>query len=797
MKCISFSGFSKSAQANAGDAARALFRVWKRVAAIAFTVGSLGLSGGVHAEVELRSNHASGLCLAYDSGAAVLASCGSSSTKLQFDGYGMIGVKVGDEFRCLRTNGKERNLTWEICLAGVATRWAQVTDGGRSNANLRNEQGFCADIKNESRAAGAAVQAYDCGPVTHRQWTLGGTFTKEPTAGRIVVLPGDSLPADLKRYLPAVEAILRSGKLVDIAEVQSSLVAAGGGNLSFAQAQTLVAAGAGNLVSGGAGNLVAAGGGNLGPQASSLVAAGGGNVMVKFGTGLVAAGGGNLVAAGAGNLKILVDAARLIGNDGSTLTERGLKGLNLVTDNGAGLNAWQLSQLVKSGNVSMVPEVASLVAAGGGNLVAAGAGNLSLAAVNNLVAAGAGNLVAKNALFGPPLVEAARLSFALASVPDSGWCKDTGFVAVFKDLLGREPANVRECDPNTYKGGAWRTDPSISVPLMAAVSDPAKLQKLANMVLGKWEGFKSGQIATPTPPPRPPVPPPPPPLPPAAAPQAGNFNIIAASGKCVAPGVGGGVLIWDCVSNPNQVFERTSIGQIKQGGQCLGNSGNQVRFESCGGSGATHQLWVQAGGALRNSNNPPYCMEVAGGGTANGTGINAVTCNGASAQNWNMRAAAVAVTPPPPPPPAAPPPAPRPPTPPPPPPPPPPPVAQVTNVSIYSAYANKCLAPGAGGGVLIWDCVSNPNQGFEHTGIGQLKQNGQCLGNSGNALVFQSCGGAGATHQLWIVDGGALKNKNQPAYCMDIENGGRNNGTKVLAWSCHGGPNQKWDLRRR
>ncbi|MBC7623360.1 MAG: RICIN domain-containing protein, partial [Aeromicrobium sp.] len=70
-------------------------------------------------------------------------------------------------------------------------------------------------------------------------------------------------------------------------------------------------------------------------------------------------------------------------------------------------------------------------------------------------------------------------------------------------------------------------------------------------------------------------------------------------------------------------------------------------------------------------------------------------------------------------------------------------------------------------------------------------------GNSGNTLVFQGCGGEGATHQIWVVEGGALKNKNQPAYCMDIENGGRNNGAKVLAWNCHGGPNQKWDLRNR
>ena len=790
MQYLSFSELASLVRTDAVHRAEAIYHRMKRGAGIALTAMFLAFSGGAHAEVEFRSNHASGLCLARSEadGSAMLAACGSF-TQLQFDGYGLIGKRVGEEYRCLRSNGKERVLTWDVCNPSTNNRWILVSDGGGNNANLRNEQGFCADISRESRSAGAAIQAYDCGLATHRQWTRAGTLTKEPTAGRIVVLPGDSLPADLKRYLPAVESILRSGKLVDIAEIQSSLVAAGGGNLSFAQAQTLVAAGAGNLVSGGAGNLVAAGGGNLGPQASSLVAAGGGNVLVKFGTGLVAAGGGNLVAAGGGNLKMLVDAARLIGNDGATLTERGVKGLNLVTDNGAGLNAWQLSQLVKSGNVSMVPEVASLVAAGGGDLVAAGAGNLSLAAVNNLLDAGAGSLVAKNASFGAPLVTA-LLARSLLSVPDSGWCKDTGFVAVFKDLLGREPANVRECDPNTYKGGAWRTDPSISVPLMAAVSDPAKLQKLANMVLGKWEGFKSGQIATPTPPPRSPVPPPPPPLPPAAAPQAGNFNIIAASGKCVAPGVGGGVLIWDCVSNPNQVFERTSIGQIRQGGQCLGNSGNQVRFESCGGNAATHQLWVQAGSALRNSNNPPYCMEVAGGGTANGTSITAVTCNGSSAQNWSTRAVAVA---PPPPPPPAPPPPPRPPAP----PPPPPPVAQATNVNLFSAYASKCLSPGAGGGVLIWDCVNNPNQVFEHTAIGQLKQNGQCLGNSGNTLVFQSCGGAGATHQLWVVESGALRNKNQPPYCMDIENGGRTNGTKVLAWSCHGGANQKWDLRRK
>ena len=31
---------------------------------------------------------------------------------------------------------------------------------------------------------------------------------------------------------------------------------------------------------------------------------------------------------------------------------------------------------------------------------------------------------------------------------------------------------------------------------------------------------------------------------------------------------------------------------------------------------------------------------------------------------------------------------------------------------------------------------------------------------------------------------------------LDVEGGSTNNGAKVLQWSWHGGPNQKWELRK-
>jgi hypothetical protein len=591
---------------------------------------AITLAGVAHAEVQFASQHANGLCLSSSpSGSAVLAVCGQPDTQFAFDGYGMIGVKVGNAYRCLTSAGKDQDLRFGPCNASAATRWALVNDGSNANANLRSEQGWCADIRREARSQGAPVQAYDCGAVSHRKWTQRGSVTKEPgTQVATKPLPGDSLPPELKKHLPAIEQILKSGRVVDIPEIQSTMVAAGAGNLSFSDVATMVAAGAGNMVAAGAGNMVAAGAGNLGPQAASIVAAGGGNLQVKFGAGMVAAGAGNLVAAGAGNVKSLVDAAKVI----QANSNLGAQGINAMVAAGAGnLTAQQIMPMVAAGGGNFAGDIKPLVTANA-------ASALSLTGVSSLVTHGAVPLVSQNPGFAQPLI-ASFASRGLLSVPDSGWCKDSGFVAVYRELVGRDPANTTECDPNTYKSGAWQNNAAVRDAFLRAVNDGAKLQKLSNMLLGRWEGFKTGQpIATTTPvSPTPPVTQPVTPQPPTGA--AGTYSVVSTyANKCLAPAAGSGMLIWDCVSNPNQAFERTAIGQLKQNGQCLGNNGNTLALQACGGSGALHQLWVIDGGILKNKNQPALCLDIEGGGRNNGSRVLAWSCHGGANQKWVLRA---------------------------------------------------------------------------------------------------------------------------------------------------------------
>ena len=722
----------KTISSPSGDAmfASAIARWMKRIGALGLFAGSIALPAIGQAQVQFQSRHAAGLCLGYAGGKAELLSCQLDATQLQHSGYGMIGARVNDQYRCLESVGKERDLQWSQCVASPGKNW-QI----QPNGNLRNEQGWCVDIKNRLSSSNAVIQAYDCAAVAWREWTRSGSG-RAPT-------PGPILAANLERYLPAMESVLRSGRLVDIADLTSGLVATGGGNLTFTQAGSIVAAAAADLVASGGGNIVASGGGNLGPQATALVASGGGNLQIRFGAGVVAAGGGNLVATGGGNIKSLIDAARLITNDGATFSAAGLS--KLVSDDGASLTGKQLAQLVASGGGNMAPEVGSLVASGGGNA-------LSLKAINGLVATGGGNLAARNPAFAEPLISAFN-SRTVLSVPDSGWCTDRGFVAAFKDLVGREPANVTECDPTTYKGGAWRQVPAIRDPLMSAVADPAKLQKLANMVLGKWEGFKTGQpvAATPPPPPNPNTPP-----------------ASLASGPCADPWVNDTVY---------KTLNRAARGSGKYSGECDINrygSGSwsdypdllrktQVAYSACSNRVISSAIWEAMGRAPRDS---------AANGECNPTHYNSGSWSSYDVLINMVRLAAtapVATTQPIPPP------------------------APVRTIIIRSSYApGKCLEL-TGSGAILMDCNGGTNQKFTQEVGGLLKRNAQCLGNSGNTLRLESCdGGSGAVHHVWRIVNNAAQNGNIPPTCLDIEGGSRNNGARVLGWACHGGPNQQW-----
>lgn len=97
------------------------------------------------------------------------------------------------------------------------------------------------------------------------------------------------------------------------------------------------------------------------------------------------------------------------------------------------------------------------------------------------------------------------------------------------------------------------------------------------------------------------------------------------------------VLLWNCHGGSNQAFRFVSgnYGMISLGNQqCLtsGTSAGPLTAQTC--TNATNQRWgFQANnGTLRSENG--FCVDIQGGGTANGSMILGWTCTGASNQRW-------------------------------------------------------------------------------------------------------------------------------------------------------------------
>lgn len=109
----------------------------------------------------------------------------------------------------------------------------------------------------------------------------------------------------------------------------------------------------------------------------------------------------------------------------------------------------------------------------------------------------------------------------------------------------------------------------------------------------------------------------------------------------------------------------------------------------------------------------------------------------------------------------------------------------------------KCLDAKNNVEAIVWDCHGGSNQQVSFSGYGAFKVGGRCLGAAGQSmqqgeqLVFTACNNNNLG-QRWAFYRGALRN--ELGYCADIKGGSKTSGTPVIAWSCHGGANQKWGL---
>lgn len=129
------------------------------------------------------------------------------------------------------------------------------------------------------------------------------------------------------------------------------------------------------------------------------------------------------------------------------------------------------------------------------------------------------------------------------------------------------------------------------------------------------------------------------PHPPAMGPAAHRHVIVevrsgVAAGSCMdANAAKGKVILWPCHGGPNQKFAYFDDGTLRLDGRCLGANGASLVLKACDLSPDTH--WTFEGGEIRNG--AEQCIDIAGGGRANGTPLVAWSCRGVPQQRWTRR----------------------------------------------------------------------------------------------------------------------------------------------------------------
>lgn len=123
---------------------------------------------------------------------------------------------------------------------------------------------------------------------------------------------------------------------------------------------------------------------------------------------------------------------------------------------------------------------------------------------------------------------------------------------------------------------------------------------------------------------------------------------------------------------------------------------------------------------------------------------------------------------------------------------------------IIGQGSNRCVdVPNAQDGIgrdgtklHLWDCMGGANQKWDFQGDGTVRALGLCMDvahgsrDDGAAIQLARCSGNPA--QQFVLSGAGDLVNPQANKCVDADDHGTANGTRLLLWTCAGTPNQKW-----
>ncbi|MFF7632740.1 ricin-type beta-trefoil lectin domain protein [Kitasatospora sp. NPDC008050] len=104
---------------------------------------------------------------------------------------------------------------------------------------------------------------------------------------------------------------------------------------------------------------------------------------------------------------------------------------------------------------------------------------------------------------------------------------------------------------------------------------------------------------------------------------------------------GNPVILYSCTGNANQRWTLNTDGTIRTLGKCLtasgSSAGSSVTLNTCGASGAGNQQWTPNGDGTLVAADSGMCLDVYGGGTADGTKLDVWSCGSNQAnQAWSL-----------------------------------------------------------------------------------------------------------------------------------------------------------------
>jgi hypothetical protein len=123
------------------------------------------------------------------------------------------------------------------------------------------------------------------------------------------------------------------------------------------------------------------------------------------------------------------------------------------------------------------------------------------------------------------------------------------------------------------------------------------------------------------------------------------------------------------------------------------------------------------------------------------------------------------------------------------------------DTGVITGIAGQCVdlyqaSSADGTPTQLYTCHGKPNQQWTQQEDGTIRSLGKCLDARSTALraaaVLWTCDGSGGQKWLPRPDGTLLNVRS--GRCLDATGGYSANGTRLILYTCHTGPNQKWVL---